>query len=133
MGKGTSTFPAKAIIGALVTTLIMKIFLFDFVIAEGHSMEPVIMPGNVLLVSKLSYGFKLPGSAKYLLRWVVPKKGDIIVFYTPMGEIAVKRCSDVYNNDSFYVLGENVLNSYDSRSYGPISMDSIVGKVLGKR
>ncbi|MDR0313103.1 MAG: signal peptidase I [Treponema sp.] len=129
-GHGSIT---KAIIGALITALFLKLFLFDFMIAEGHSMEPSIMPGKVLLVCKLVYGIRIPGSGAYLLRWASPREGDIVVFYTPLGEIAVKRCGEISLENYFYALGDNSLHSYDSRSYGPVLMDNIVGKVLGIR
>jgi signal peptidase I len=125
-GKGVS----KAIIGAFAAALLMKIFLFDFMIAEGHSMMPGIRPGKALLVCKLFYGFRFPGSGTYLLRWTSPRQGDIVVFYTPLGEIAVKRCGEIKDGE-FYALGDNSLQSYDSRSYGPVSVDNIIGKVLG--
>ncbi|MDR2617283.1 MAG: signal peptidase I [Treponema sp.] len=132
MGKGTVSGgkTGKAIIGAFITALLIKIFLFDFMIAEGHSMVPAIKPGKALLVFKLAYGFKFPGSGTYLLQWASPEQGDIVVFYTPLGEIAVKRCSEVWGRD-FYALGDNSLQSYDSRSYGPVSADAVIGKVLG--
>ena len=131
MVKNASAGTIKAVSGALVTALILKLFLFDFMIAEGNSMEPIINPGKILLVSKLSYGLRFPGSGTYLLRWALPKEGDIVVFYTPQGEIAVKRCSSVYPNGNFYALGDNTSQSYDSLSYGPVPVDNVVGKVLG--
>ena len=121
----------KAIIGALITALIMKLLLFDFMIAEGHSMLPAITPGKILLVFRLSYGLRLPGSGIYILRWAVPAEGDIVVFYTPYGEMAVKRCGEIYPENHFYALGDNSSHSYDSRSYGPVPMNNIVGRVLG--
>ena len=119
--------------GALATALIIKLFLFDFMIAEGHSMMPVIWPGKILLVYKLSYGIRLPGSGNYIIRWSTPKTGDIVIFITPFGEIAVKRCGELFFGDSFYALGDNSDHSYDSRSYGPVPIDNIMGKVLGIR
>ena len=134
MGKGSSnTAIGKAIIGALITALLMKLFLFDFMIAEGQSMMPAIKPGKVLLVLKLNYGLRFPGSGAYLLRWSSPREGDVVVFYTPFGEIAVKRCGEMYSKDTFYALGDNGPHSYDSRSYGPVPVDNVVGKVLGIR
>jgi signal peptidase I len=127
MGKAS---PGKAVMGAFIAALAMKLLLFDFVIAEGHSMLPAIKPGTVLLILKPAYGFRLPGAGKYLLRWASPRAGDIVVFYTPLGEIAVKRCGDLWGDD-FYALGDNGLQSYDSRSYGPVPSDNIIGKVLG--
>jgi signal peptidase I len=116
--------------GAFAAALVMKLFLFDFMIAEGHSMLPAIRPGTVLLVLKPAYGLRLPGVGNYIIRWASPKGGDIVVFYTPLGEIAVKRCGEIWGDD-FYALGDNSLQSYDSRSYGPVPSDNIIGKVLG--
>jgi signal peptidase I len=127
MGKVSA---GRAVMGAFAAALVMKLFLFDFMIAEGHSMLPVIRPGTVLVVLKPAYGFRLPGAGNYLIRWASPKRGDIVVFYTPLGEIAVKRCGEIWEND-FYALGDNSLQSYDSRSYGPVPSDNIIGKVLG--
>ena len=134
MGKKDSDKAVKkAVIGALITALIMKLFLFDFMIAEGHSMMPAINPGKILLVFKLNYGLRLPGSGAYLLRWSSPRQGDVVVFITPLGEIAVKRCGEILFGASFYALGDNSPQSYDSRSYGPVPVDNVVGKVLGVR
>jgi len=123
--KGT-----KPVLFALSAALFLKLFFFDFIIAQGHSMEPAIRDGSVLIVSRISYGLQLP-SNKYLLRWGQPKKGEVVVFYTPSGELAVKRCVMSAENGTFYAEGDNSIVSYDSRSYGPILTDNIIGKVLG--
>jgi signal peptidase I len=114
---------------AFLAALVMKCFLFDFMIAEGRSMVPAIPNGTVLVVSRLAYGFRLPGATGYLLRWSLPETGDVVVFFTPQGETAVKRCGMV-TGGQFFALGDNTLESYDSRSYGPVPVDQIVGKVI---
>jgi signal peptidase I len=126
----------RAIIVALVAALVMKFFIFDFMIAEGHSMDPAIKPGAVLLVWKVYYGIRLPsilrpGSGNYLVKWRNPKEGDIVVFYTPLGEIAVKRCREILPGSQFKALGDNSSHSYDSRDYGPVTNGNIIGRVLG--
>jgi signal peptidase I len=132
MGKENASKAAgRAIIGAFIAALVIKLFLFDFVIAEGRSMLPAIQPGKVLVINKLSYGIRLPGSGAYLLRWSLPRPGDIVVFYSPLGEIVVKRCGEGSGGDSFYALGDNSFQSYDSRAYGPVAADNVIGKVLG--
>ncbi|MDR1100065.1 MAG: signal peptidase I [Treponema sp.] len=120
----------RAAAGALITAIIIKLFLFDLMIAEGRSMEPAIKNGTLLIVNRLSYGLRFPGQQGFLIRWSKPKPGEVVVFYTPSGEIAVKRCETAVGN-SFFVLGDNRLQSFDSRSYGPVPADDIIGKVLG--
>ena len=121
----------KGILWAFAAALVLKLFFFDFMIAQGNSMEPAIQNGAVLVVSRLRYGLRLPWKQNYLFRWDTPKTGEVVVFYTPSGEIAVKRCVLMTEQGKFVMEGDNVLASYDSRSYGPVPIDSIIGKVLG--
>jgi signal peptidase I len=121
----------KIVLFAFLTALIMKVFLFDFVIADGLSMIPAIRPGTVLVINRLSYGIRLPWTRKYLLRWSLPRAGDVVIFLTPRGQMAVKRCATVTEKQEFFALGDNSLESYDSRSYGPVPADNIMGKVVG--
>jgi signal peptidase I len=121
----------RGILAAFIVALGMKLFLFDFVIAEGISMSPAIKPGAVLIINRLRYGFRLPGSRSYLLRWDNPAAGELVVFYTPGGTVAVKRCAALTEKGEFIALGDNGAQSFDSRSYGPVPADNIIGKVLG--
>jgi signal peptidase I len=121
---------AKAILSAFAAAVIIKLFLFDFIIADGISMEPAIRSGTVLVVNRLQYGLRLPGRG-YLVRWSEPKEGDVVIFYAPPGNIAVKRCGVLSKKGEFTARGDNSLQSYDSRSYGPVPSDNTIGKVLG--
>ena len=132
MGKTTpDRAVGKAVIGAVIAALLIKTFFLDFMIAEGHSMAPHIKPGAILPVCKVFYGLRLPGFGNYIIRWGSPREGDIVVFYTPLGEIAVKRCGEILPGNEFHALGDNSSQSYDSRNYGPVPYNNIIGKVLG--
>ena len=120
----------KAVLWAIAAAFILKLFVFDFMIAQGQSMEPAIQNGAVLIISRLRYGLRLPWRQKYLIRWAKPKVGEVVVFYTPSGELAVKRCIEL-TEEGFFAEGDNERASYDSRSYGSIPIDNIIGKVLG--
>ena len=122
---------AKAILSAFTVAVIIKLFLFDFVIADGISMEPAIRSGTVLVINRLQYGLRFPGRPGYLVRWATPRQGDVVVFYAPSGSIAVKRCGAITEKGDFFARGDNSLQSYDSRSYGPVPADSTIGRVLG--
>jgi signal peptidase I len=115
---------------AFAAAFIVKIFLFDLMVTQGRSMLPALEPGSVLVVNKAAYGLRIPGTDRYLLRWALPHSGDMVIFYTPLGERAVKRCSAVNKDGTFFALGDNDLESFDSRSYGSISINHILGKVI---
>lgn len=89
---------------------------------EGHSMEPTILNGQSVFASSIPYLF------------VKPRIGDIAVVkqiykYTSM--LVIKRIREIKGN-KFYVLGDNKLDSSDSRKYGWIDRDQIVAKVIYK-
>jgi len=53
-----------------------------FKIPSG-SMKPTLKEGDHILVSKFSYGFRLPFISKTLYRYGMPQRGDIVVFTRP--------------------------------------------------
>ena len=79
----------KTIIYALVIALIIRTFLFQPFYIPSSSMEPNLLVGDRLFVSKYSYGYSrhsLPFSPKIYYKRIfgkLPKRGDIIVFKTP--------------------------------------------------
>jgi signal peptidase I len=121
----------KSVILALFAALVLKVFIFDFMVAQGESMMPGIKSGTVLVISRIRYGLRLPWKHKYLISWAQPRIGEVVVFYTPNGDLAVKRCVSVNENNEFIAEGDNLQLSHDSRSYGPVPIDNIIGKVLG--
>ena len=86
---------------------------------EDRSMEPTFKSGDYVLVNKLAYVF---GN---------PSKDDIIVLKHPKEKekFLIKRISLVTNSNEYYVIGDNKDFSQDSRHFGPIKKDFIIGKV----
>lgn len=56
------------------------------------SMKPTILIGDRVLVNKLAYDLKIPYTTLHLAQWANPKRGDIVVFYSPEdGKRLIKR------------------------------------------
>src|SRR6266481_3194683 len=56
------------------------------------SMKPTILEGDRVYVNKLAYDLKVPFTTWHLAEWSNPKRGDIVVFYSPYdGQRLVKR------------------------------------------
>jgi signal peptidase I len=112
---------------------------FQFVIVSGNSMVPALEPQQRILVCKAL--------------WAVgqPAKGDIVVIDTEDGFI-VKRVAYLAGDEvpaderpfewplepnlvvpvgTVYVMGDNRPESEDSRLFGPVKLDRIVGKAVG--
>ncbi len=122
-------------LAAFAAALILKTFAVDFMVAEGRSMTPTIAPGTILVVNKAAYGLHIPFSTRYIFRWRLPRTGDIVVFPSPAGRLAVKRCAFAEGVPAGYfsAFGDNAVESYDSRNYGPVPVDAVLGKVVGIR
>lgn len=79
----------KTIFYALIIALIIRSFLFQPFYIPSSSMEPNLLVGDRLFVSKYSYGYSrhsLPFSPKIYNKRILektPLRGDIIVFKTP--------------------------------------------------
>lgn len=119
----------RTILLAFLFAVLLKTFCFDFIMVEGNSMQPALKHGSVLFVNRIAYGFRFPWMKDYLLSWKKPRENDIIVFVTPMGHVAVKRCGGIIDGTYFVALGDNEHDSLDSRVYGPVPISSILGKV----
>ena len=50
------------------------------------SMKPTILEGDRVFVNKVAYDLKVPFTTVHLAEWADPKRGDIVVFYSPQNE-----------------------------------------------
>jgi signal peptidase I len=56
------------------------------------SMKPTILEGDRIFVNKLCYDLKIPFTRIHLSTWGNPRRGDVVVFFSPADEIRlVKR------------------------------------------
>ncbi len=56
------------------------------------SMKPTILEGDRVFVNKLAYDLKVPFTTRHIAEWSNPRRGDIVVFYSPHdGKRLVKR------------------------------------------
>src|SRR6267142_5974100 len=84
------------------------------------SMKPTILEGDRVYVNKLAYDLKVPFTTLHLAQWDNPKRGEIVVFYSPHdGKRLVKRVVGVpgdtieLQHDTLFLNGKPV-------EYGPI-------------
>jgi signal peptidase I len=137
----TSAKGFYSVLAAFFVAIFLKAFVFDFMLVDGRSMSPALKPGDAVVVFRLAYGLRRPfaaADAPYLLRWKTPRTGEVAVFWTPLGGLAVKRVAELVTSGggetggrtALIMLGDNSAESFDSRSYGPVTPDCVVGRVL---
>lgn len=85
----------------------------------GHSMEPTIKQNKIVIVSSIPYFFRKP------------KVGDIVV--VKRQKYIIKRIAAINpsaDGEQVFVIGDNKKESNDSRHFGWIGKDNILGKVI---
>ncbi len=150
------------LVGALVVALLVQAFLFQPFFIPSASMEPTLDIHDRVLVNKLSYRLHEvhrgdivvfersdddPGTIRDLIKRVVAVEGDTIesrgdtlyVNDQPVEE-PYRRTSSIGNpvtrrtlsEDQVFVMGDNRTDSTDSRVFGPITEERIVGRAFVK-
>ena len=81
-------------------------------------MQPQIVNGETVLISNLFYLFKNP------------QIGDIVAF-SIQGKILIKRVTKI-KKERYFLEGDNREDSLDSRKFGFVLREKILGKVFYK-
>ena len=92
---------------------------------NGSSMQPTIIHGEKVLVHPVAY------QAKH------PEIGDVVLVQHPFerGRRMVKRVTQIIESQNeirFHVEGDNKSESTDSRSFGTLSRNRILGQVTSR-
>src|SRR3990167_8261837 len=86
---------------------------------EGESMSPAVAPGERVVVNKAAYWFGKP------------RAGDLVVLRDPRApdRLLIKRIDRAAGDHAWLVLGASEGASTDSRHFGPVGRQLLVGKV----
>ncbi len=71
-----------------VLLIVLLITSFRSAVADWNdvpsgSMKPTIFEGDRIVVNKLAYDLKIPFTTQRVLVWDDPRRGDIVVLYSP--------------------------------------------------
>lgn len=146
----------ETILPAVLIALLINLFLAQATRVQGQSMEPNLHANQRLVVEKISYHFHEPrrGDVVVLKR---PQRGSELLIKRVIGlpgERVEIRDGQVYINGCpleepyltqpprrdygpvvvppghVFVLGDNRGFSNDSRAFGPVPLENIVGRAL---
>ena len=135
----------------IVGVFLVVMFVVTFQQVMGPSMEPTFYEGDVLLLDKLSYRFFKPSrndivvieeDSKNMIKRIIGLPGETISYKDNIlyidGESYKETTIDVetadfgpvtLGSDEYFVMGDNRINSMDSRDFGPVEKKHIVGRV----
>ena len=157
-GRGIVRFAREmleTILPALLIALLINVFVGQATRVEGQSMEPNLHNEQRLVVEKLSYRFhgphrfdivvlKVPSQGDELLikrviglpgETIEVRDGRVYVDGTPLEEPFTEDSTSPGRDSKvtvpplyIYVMGDNRDRSNDSRSFGPVPIDNVVGR-----
>ena len=81
-------------------------------------MEPAYRSGDRLFISHLIYFFRRP------------RIKEVIVLGDPRTDRLILKRIEGVSGDDYFVSGDNLEASTDSRAFGPVTKKDILGKVI---
>ncbi|MDD2469775.1 MAG: signal peptidase I [Bacilli bacterium] len=131
--------------------ILIRIYVLTTTEVVGNSMEPNLNDGNILLVEQITQRFSdynrfdvivFERSPSYLIKRIIGLPGETIKYEDNklyindklvIGDFEVKGNTDDFGpvtipDNSYFVLGDNREDSKDSRTFGAIKRNKIIGK-----
>lgn len=147
---------AGTIVPAIIIALLIHVFLAQATRVYGQSMEPNLHTDERLVIEKVSYHFHGPrrgdvvvlhdpgGGSELLIKRVVGLPGERVTVADGRVYIDGVLLDEPYLDQdtvgggrswvvpplSVFVMGDNRSASRDSRTFGPVRMDQILGRAL---
>jgi signal peptidase I len=111
-------FPTALMVAVLLS---FRSAVADWNIVPSGSMNPTILEGDRILVNKLAYGLHVPFTSFQVAHWSSPKRGDVVVFYSPAdGQRLVKRVIGL-PGDTVALVGNRLLINGAAAAYDPLA------------
>lgn len=73
----------RTVAGAVLLALVIRTCLFEAFEIEGPSMEPTLLNGDRVVVSKFAFGLFLPLRDQAEISWGEPHVGDVVILKSP--------------------------------------------------
>jgi len=143
----------STVVPAIVIALFINIFVTQAMVVQGPSMQPNLHYDQRVMVEKITYRFlhgphrgdvvviQVPGEQEPLIKRVVAlagetvkvQSGQVFIDGEPLDEPwATQQGGPSYPSTPIpplhiFVLGDNRPSSRDSRAFGPVSVEQLIG------
>ena len=98
----------------------------------GHSMSPLLNPGEVVVVSEGAYASRLPHRGEVVAARPASLGGRAFVKRVvglPHERLTVDGREWQLGEEQFFLLGDQTADSVDSRIFGPVTREELIGPV----
>ncbi len=150
----------KIVAFALIIVIPIRFLLFQPFIVRGASMEPSFEESDYLIVDQISYRFREPERGEVIvfhypdnpqkrhIKRIIGLPEEELIFdgrnifiiedeskklleedyHLPGRSLEEERMS--LNSGEYFVMGDNRSSSFDSRDWGPLPRENIIGRVF---
>lgn len=129
------------VLAPLFVAIILRVFFIEMYKIPSSSMEPALIPGDFILVSKMSYGARLLNRKKFFKQnkieyirtkgWTPIEKGDVFVFNFTIFEIFSDSSVTTFRNflikRCYGLPGDSVIIKSERMEDGGITNYGITG------
>lgn len=133
----------------ILVVVLIKTFVVSPIRVNGASMDPTLNDKDIMLLDEISYRFSdierfdivvVKEEDEYLIKRVIGLPGETVEYKNDKLYIDDKYVKEDFKHketfdfsttlgkDEYFIMGDNRTNSTDSRVFGPISRDKIMGK-----
>lgn len=133
----------------ILVVVFVKMFVVSPIRVNGASMNPTLNDKDIMILNEISYGFSdivrfdivvVKEENEYLIKRIIGLPGEKIEYKDNKLYIDGKYVKEDFKHmetmdfsttlgeDEYFIMGDNRTNSTDSRIFGPISRDEIIGK-----
>src|SRR5215510_13235226 len=122
MNKKKVLYEIRVFLAMLLVISSLRSALADWNDVPTGSMKPTIQEGDRVVVNKLAYDLKIPFTTIEIAKWSDPKRGDIVVLFSPRdGTRLVKRVIAV-PGDRIEMRNNQLLVNGVAASYKPLGI-----------
>ncbi len=111
------TETAKPLLTLLLVVTAVRSAIADWNDVPSGSMRPTIVEGDRVFVNKLAYDLKVPYTTWHLAQWSNPKRGDIVVFYSPADGIRLVKRVIGLPGDQIQMVNEELIVNGQAAKY----------------
>ncbi|MDA1335064.1 MAG: signal peptidase I [bacterium] len=150
---------ARILIISLIIVVPVRLFIAQPFIVRGASMEPNYHDGQYLIIDEISYRFNDPergdvivlrypnDPSEFYIKRIIGLPGETVIVnegvvsiqgtegplgeeYLPKGLLTSGNIVKTLEGGQYFVLGDNRENSSDSRVWGELDEDFVVGRAI---